>query len=71
MQPGLNSESKGSDAEVSIGVSSEEHRLEKNHDRVPDRRRPAKQREQLFADERLDRKEKGCAEKDCSREHRG
>ena len=60
MEPRLSSQAERSDAKVSVAVARKQHRLEEDHDGVPDSGGSAEQREQFFAHQRLDREEKGC-----------
>ena len=50
------------ETEMGVGVTGEEHRLEENHDGVPDGGRATEEREEELADEGLDGKEKDRAE---------
>jgi hypothetical protein len=54
-----------------VSIPAQEHRLEKEHDRVPDRRCPAEERQQQFANERLDRKKQNGAQENRRAENGG
>ena len=56
--------------QVAVGVADEEHRLEEEQDRGPDRGRPAERRQGQPADQRLDREEQERRQRDRRRERR-
>src|SRR5438874_7553266 len=53
-----------------VGVTAQQHRLKKDHARIPNRRPASQQRQQHFGDHRLDPEQQRCAEEQSCREQR-
>jgi hypothetical protein len=65
MHPSLPAQRPPACQNVSIGVTAEEKRLEKQHACSPYGGSASKPGQDIFADERLDQEKKECAEKHC------
>ena len=48
---------------VGVSIAGQKHRLEKHHDRIPNSRSAAEQREEHLSEQRLDGKEQSSAQK--------